>query len=172
VSRDPRPPSLSRGRPARAAALALTLGLGVLAGCSGDGDSAAGPAATPATEEAQTLPTQTTEASPSPSPSAVATTAPAPAPVALRATEVEFAIELPSTELTAGSYTIEVVNDGDGTHDLVIEDAGGTDVAASEILGPGQSGTVEVVLQPGEYVFYCSIGNHRQMGMEVAVTVV
>jgi uncharacterized cupredoxin-like copper-binding protein len=30
---------------------------------------------------------------------------------------------------------------------------------------------VEVSLQPGEYVFYCSIGNHREMGMEVAVTV-
>ena len=58
-----------------------------------------------------------------------------------------------------------------GDDDLVIEDASGAEVAASEVIAPGQSGTVEVSLQPGEYVFYCSIGNHREMGMEVAVTV-
>jgi uncharacterized cupredoxin-like copper-binding protein len=144
----------------------LALGLVVLTGCSSDGDSSAESAATSVTDEAQTLPTQTSDASPTES-----SPASAPSPVALRATEVDFAIELPQTELAAGSYTIEVVNEGDANHDLVIEDAGGTEVAASEVIQPGQSGTVEVSLQPGEYVFYCSIGNHREMGMEVAVTV-
>ncbi len=169
MSRDPRSPFLCRRRSVRSAVLALTLGVGVLAGCSSDGDSTAESAATSVTDEAQTLPTQPSEASPtqSPTPSSAAAAA-----MSLRATEVEFAIELPSTELTAGSYTIEVVNEGDGTHDLVVVDASGAEVAASETFGPGQSGTVEVTLQPGEYVFYCSIGNHRQMGMEVAVTVV
>jgi uncharacterized cupredoxin-like copper-binding protein len=144
----------------------LALGLGVLTACSSDADSSAESAATSVTDEAQTLPTQTSDASPTES-----SAASAPSPVALRATEVDFAIELPQTELAAGSYTIEVVNEGDATHDLVIEDAGGNEVAASEVIAPGQSGTVEVSLQPGEYVFYCSIGNHREMGMEVAVTV-
>ena len=167
MSLAPSSPSLRRGRPGRrAAALAFALGLGVLTGCSSDGDSSAEPAATSVTDEAQTLPTQTSDASPTESASAAA-----PTPVTLQATEVDFAIELPQTELAAGSYTIEVANEGDATHDLVIEDAGGNEVAASEVIAPGQSGTVEVSLQPGEYVFYCSIGNHREMGMEVAVTV-
>jgi plastocyanin len=28
-----------------------------------------------------------------------------------------------------------------------------------------------VTLEEGEYVFYCSVGNHRNMGMEVTVQV-
>lgn len=167
MSLAPRSPSLRRRRPGRrAAALVVAVGLGVLTGCSSDGDSAAESAATSVSDEAQSLPTQTSDASPTESSSASA-----PSPVTLQATEVDFAIELPQTELAAGSYTIEVTNDGDATHDLVIEDAGGAEVAASQAIPPGQSGTVEVSLQPGEYVFYCSIGNHREMGMEVAVTV-
>jgi uncharacterized cupredoxin-like copper-binding protein len=47
----------------------------------------------------------------------------------------------------------------------------GTDVASSDRIAPGQSTTVSVALEPGEYVFYCSIGNHRAMGMELTVTV-
>ncbi len=34
-----------------------------------------------------------------------------------------------------------------------------------------KSSSVTVTLEPGEYVFYCSVGNHRQMGMEKTVTV-
>ena len=167
MSLAPGSPSLWRRRPGRrAAAVALALGLGVLTGCSGDGDSSAESAATSVADEAQTLPTQTSDASPTASSSPSA-----PSPVTLQATEVDFAIELPQTDLAAGSYTIEVANEGDATHDLVIEDASGNEVAASEVIAPGQSGRVEVSLQPGEYVFYCSIGNHREMGMEVAVTV-
>jgi plastocyanin len=30
---------------------------------------------------------------------------------------------------------------------------------------------VSVALAPGEYVFYCSVGNHRAMGMELTVQV-
>ena len=47
----------------------------------------------------------------------------------------------------------------------------GADVAASETVGPGASTTLTVDLEPGEYVFYCSVGNHRSMGMEVPVQV-
>lgn len=47
----------------------------------------------------------------------------------------------------------------------------GEDVAASDTIGPGESTTLTVTLDEGEYVFYCSIGNHRSMGMEVTVQV-
>ena len=39
------------------------------------------------------------------------------------------------------------------------------------LIGPGDSTTLTVDLEPGQYVFYCSVGNHRGMGMEVTVTV-
>ncbi|WP_158548669.1 plastocyanin/azurin family copper-binding protein [Blastococcus sp. TF02A-26] len=88
----------------------------------------------------------------------------------LEVTSVDFDYELPSTDLAAGEYTIELTNDGSATHDLVVE-RDGEDVAGTEDIGPGQSSAVTVTLEPGEYVFYCSIGNHRGMGMEVTVTV-
>ncbi len=79
-------------------------------------------------------------------------------------------IELSEDSFSAGSYTIEVVNEGNATHDLVVE-RDGADVAATENIAPGQSATLTVTLEAGEYVFYCSVGNHRAMGMEVQVTV-
>jgi plastocyanin len=88
----------------------------------------------------------------------------------LDVSSVDFDFELASTDLAAGEYTIELTNDGSATHDLVVE-RDGEDVAETEDVGPGQSSSVTVTLDPGEYVFYCSIGNHRAMGMEVTVTV-
>jgi plastocyanin len=72
--------------------------------------------------------------------------------------------------MAAGEIEIEVTNDGDASHDLVIE-RDGEDVAATEILSSGGSETLTATLEPGEYVFYCSVGNHRSMGMEITVTV-
>ena len=47
----------------------------------------------------------------------------------------------------------------------------GNDIGGTEMIPPGESTTFTVDLEPGEYVFYCSVGNHRAMGMEVTVTV-
>jgi plastocyanin len=88
----------------------------------------------------------------------------------ITATEADFSIALDSTDLAAGEYEIEVVNEGGATHDLVVE-RDGEDVVGSDKIEPGASGSVTVSLEPGEYVFYCSIGTHRQMGMEVTVNV-
>jgi plastocyanin len=145
--------------PLRSAALLLAASLAALSACGGsdEGDGAAAPAATSSADSPGT--------GDSGSPSA-----PAGESRQITATEADFSISLDSTELTAGDYEIEVVNDGGATHDLVVE-RDGEDVAASEDIAPGASGTVSVTLEPGEYVFYCSIGNHRAMGMEVTVTV-
>jgi uncharacterized cupredoxin-like copper-binding protein len=79
-------------------------------------------------------------------------------------------IELSKDSLSAGTYTFEVVNEGSGTHDFVVE-RDGNDVAGTENIAPGASTTLTVDLEPGEYVFYCSVADHRAMGMEVTVTV-
>jgi plastocyanin len=89
---------------------------------------------------------------------------------ALTATEADFSISLDEDSLTAGTYDIEVVNNGHATHDLVVEQ-NGKDVAKSDTVGPGKSTTLTVTLESGKYVFYCSIGNHRAMGMETTVSV-
>ena len=114
-------------------------------------------------------------AAPSPGAEEPATGSDAPASDAaesqtLTATEGEMFIEVSSDELSAGSYTIEVVNEGSATHDFVVE-RDGNEVAGTDTIAPGASTTLTVDLEPGEYVLYCSVGNHRSMGMEVTVTV-
>ena len=89
---------------------------------------------------------------------------------AITATEKDFSISLSEDHLKTGTYTITVVNDGNATHDLAVEE-GGTTKATSDKVGPGESTTLTVDLDAGEYVFYCSIGNHRAMGMELKVSV-
>jgi plastocyanin len=50
-----------------------------------------------------------------------------------------------------------------GTHDLVVE---GYNVR-TQVLQAGQSETIEFVAETdGTFEYYCSVGNHRQMGMK------
>jgi uncharacterized cupredoxin-like copper-binding protein len=147
------------------AALTLALSAATLVACSGGAEPSSAPSA-PGTAGASS------SAGSSAGPSSTGTAPQAPSSTVLEAGETDFAIELSQTDLEAGTYTIEVANKGFSAHDLVVEDAAGAEVAASEVISPGGSATVEVELQPGQYVFYCSIDNHRAMGMELAVTVV
>lgn len=51
-----------------------------------------------------------------------------------------------------------------GTHDFTVE---GLDIA-TEMVNTGQEVVVEFTAptEPGEYTFYCSVANHRSLGME------
>jgi uncharacterized cupredoxin-like copper-binding protein len=136
-----------------AAAGGLALALGLLTACGGSSDAAS----------------PTTSSSSSGSAEGSSGSAAGQAQT-LTVTEVGFDIRLESADLPAGNYTITVKNEGDATHDLVVE-RDGEDVARSDTIGPGDSASFTVALETGKYVFYCSVGNHRAMGMETDVTV-
>jgi uncharacterized cupredoxin-like copper-binding protein len=167
---DPTAPARSPRR--AAAALVLAVGIGLVAGCSGD-DAGGTAADTPA---ADTPAADTSAAAPSSSAAPSAPSSPATAPPAeaesqtVAVTEGEMYIELAEDSYSAGSYTFEVVNEGRMPHDFVVE-RDGADVAATDVLQPGQSATLTVTLEPGDYVFYCSVGSHRAAGMETPATV-
>ncbi|RBY80588.1 hypothetical protein DQ238_08390 [Geodermatophilus sp. TF02-6] len=164
----------------RTAALVLALGAALLGSCSdgGDGAGTTDAAATSAAAPSPTAssPTAPTGATPSASPSVTPSESPGSASPTqtedrtVTATEGEMYVELSEDTLSPGSYTIEVVNEGNVAHDLVVEQDG-EDVAGTDRIAPGGSATLTVTLEEGEYVFYCSIGNHRAMGMETTVTV-
>ena len=60
--------------------------------------------------------------------------------------------------------------DGNGMpHDVAIE-GDGVD-ATGEVVQPGGVSEVSADLKPGTYTFYCSVGQHRQAGMEGTLTV-
>ncbi len=147
-------------RPRRGLPLAVgaVLALAALAACGSDApaeDTAAtASSAAPSTEE---------------SPAAAGSSAESGS-TSVQVTSVDFGYELALSVCRAGENTIPLTTGGDGPHDLVGEREG-LEMGASDAIDPGQSTTLTVALEPGEYVFYCSIGNHRSMGMEVTVEV-
>jgi len=150
----------SSSRWASGAAL-LALGVGGLTACGGS-DSGSGAAAGSTSQSAAASSSADSSASSDSGSSSEAE--------ALTATETNFTIKLDEDHIKAGSYTITVVNDGEATHNLAVEE-NGTTKATSDSIGPGEKTTLKVDLDPGQYVFYCAIGNHRAMGMEIDVTV-
>jgi plastocyanin len=80
------------------------------------------------------------------------------------------ALAFDQTELTAaaGEVTIELTNDSGTPHNVEVEGNGVEEV--SETITEGTT-SLTLTLEPGEYVFYCAVGNHREGGMEGTLTV-
>jgi plastocyanin len=83
--------------------------------------------------------------------------------------ETDFALDPSEVEVSPGSVTFDVVNDGQTVHNLEIEGSGVEEV--SDDIDAGESTQLTVDLGAGEYVMYCAIGNHRDLGMEGTVNV-
>lgn len=135
-------------------------------------ESHAAPGSTAVSTETRALTTTapTTTASTTTAPSAsVPTTAPT-APKSVAVTEVEFKIELPSTNLSPGSYTFDLTNKGHIGHDLVFNGPGVSN-EKTPVISPGQTAKLTVDLKSGTYDVYCSVPGHKQAGMDVKVKV-
>jgi len=108
---------------------------------------------------------------------------------------VEWAINSSQTEIKAGTIVFEVSNTGKGSHKFGIakgdsyetlpqkangavdEDELGSDfLGDTEILKTGETTTLQVNLEPGNYVFMCNIesgpNSHTKAGQVLSVTVV
>jgi len=77
-----------------------------------------------------------------------------------------------TTEATAkaGKVTIDFKNPQGLTHDVAIEDSGGTTVGQTELIASSATSTT-VNLKPGTYTYYCTVPGHREAGMEGTLTV-
>jgi uncharacterized cupredoxin-like copper-binding protein len=83
--------------------------------------------------------------------------------------ERDFTIELSTTEFAPGTYTFVATNNGQTTHALKIDGQGLEE--ETEDIAPGDSASLSVTLEAGEYELYCPVGNHKDMGMELDITV-
>ena len=81
-----------------------------------------------------------------------------------------LSFEEKSAETTAGSVTVELVNESSTPHDVTIESPDGEDVGETETI-TGSTTTTSVDLEAGDYTFYCSVPGHREAGMEGTLTV-
>lgn len=91
----------------------------------------------------------------------------------------EFSIDGP-VRLEAGQDALAVANHGMYPHTLVVTDGSGGVVAATSLVQPGETASLDVDLAPGEYSFTCRIvteapdGNivdHYEAGMNLLVEV-
>ncbi len=60
------------------------------------------------------------------------------------------------------TVTINFTSEDGGPHDLVIDEF---DVATEQVASGETSSVTFVADQAGEFEYYCSVGNHREMGM-------
>ena len=91
----------------------------------------------------------------------------------IQLSETEFNINPAAIELPrAGTYELQVMNDGRITHALEIEESGGGNEAETGDISAGAMKTVRFTFsRDGSYEMYCPIGNHRDEGMEGTITV-
>lgn len=87
--------------------------------------------------------------------------------VNVSATDFAFSPKVLSVK-TGDKVKIVFKNNGKFPHDLKIDDLG----VATKVTPAGQSDTIEfTATKTGIFTMYCSVGDHRQKGMEGTVTV-
>ena len=69
----------------------------------------------------------------------------------------------------AGTVTIKFTNESPLDHNVAVAE-GSRELGRSDTI-KGSETELEVDLQPGEYVFYCTVDGHRAAGMEGKLTV-
>jgi plastocyanin len=125
----------------------------LLAACGNSSDDSAGSSAPPTTSSAST-----------------SSSSPAAKGTAVTVKETEYKLQLSQSTFTPGTYTFTAENDGGTTHALEIEGPG-IEEQQTGSLSPGASGSLTVTLQSGKYELYCPVDGHRELGMEMDITV-
>jgi uncharacterized cupredoxin-like copper-binding protein len=111
-----------------------------------------------------------------PADAATATAVPAATPTEASLTEYDIEMSNPLYAIEelapfpAGSQTFRVTNNGTTEHNFEIEGQG-IEEAFETNLSPGETQTMQLNLEPGTYEVYCPVGNHREQGMEMQLTV-
>jgi hypothetical protein len=94
-----------------------------------------------------------------------------PAPARLGVGASEFHLVLSRASVRAGPVQIELQNDGEDPHDLRLRRVGGTHTYSIALTKPGARRSITVRLRPGRYRLWCSVANHRALGMQAVLRV-
>ena len=102
---------------------------------------------------------------------AVFSAASAAAPARLGVSSSEFHLVLSRGSVKAGRVLIQLQNDGQDVHDLRLRRIGGTHTFRTPGTKPGRRTTLEISLLPGRYRLWCSVADHRALGMRAILRV-
>jgi plastocyanin len=90
----------------------------------------------------------------------------------VQVTEKEWTLTLSRQSVRAGSVSIELVNFGMDTHDLVVQKKTmGAKPMRFKQLDPKSRSERTLKLKPGRYALWCSLPGHKQKGMHATLLV-
>ena len=92
-----------------------------------------------------------------------------PARLGVGASEFHLVLSRPSVK--AGVVEIELQNNGEDPHDLRVRRVGGTHTFSIPLTKPGARRSVAIRLRPGRYRLWCSVADHRVLGMKALLRV-
>lgn len=92
-------------------------------------------------------------------------------PTRVQVTAKEYWYALSSRTVKPGPAVIEFVNFGEDPHDMRVQRLGTTKVYSVPTMQPGDHYDLSIDLAPGRYMLWCSIANHRQLGMQAMLIV-
>ena len=92
-----------------------------------------------------------------------------PARLGIGATE--FHLVLSRASVKAGRVIIQLQNQGEDVHDLRLRKFGGKRTYSFPLTSPGGRVTRTLKLVPGRYRLWCSVADHRQLGMQTVLRV-
>ena len=92
-------------------------------------------------------------------------------PARLQIVAKEYSLGLSRVQLKPGTAVIELANFGQDPHDLRLQRVGSRHVAGIGAVAPGSRAELTLKLARGRYSFWCSIANHRKLGMRATLVV-
>jgi hypothetical protein len=98
-----------------------------------------------------------------------------PLPDRVQARGTEFDLTLSKQKLRPGRAIVQFLNDGEDAHDLRVQRVGETGAGEGPeltvgVVSPGEYANLDVHLRKRSiYVLWCSLGDHRERGMEAAL---
>ena len=95
----------------------------------------------------------------------------APAPARVQVVAKEYSFGLSRLQVKHGPAVIELANFGEDPHDLRLQRTGSRHVAGLGIVAPGERADLSLNLAPGRYSLWCSVANHRALGMRATLIV-
>ncbi len=93
------------------------------------------------------------------------------APTRIQVVAMEFYYNLSRHAVAPGPAIVQFVDFGQDPHDLRMERLGGGRVYGTPIIQPGALYDLHLDLVPGTYMLWCSIANHRALGMQAELVV-
>jgi len=90
----------------------------------------------------------------------------------IQVSESEYKIALPALQtLKPGSYTFVVQNAGQISHNLVVVGPNAASAKSTALIAPGGTARLTVSLATGTYTLFCSVDDHRRLGMLAKLSV-